>query len=157
MLLILSFFLSSQVNLQAVKKTCDRQVTAKEEELEELRRKLTQNLRDLENQLEEEKKQKISAMSSRKKMEAEISELEAHLDSESKGRDDAVKQYRKVQTQFKDAQLDAEDARKNLDQLSAHVKDLEKKVRNLEGDLSHTQEVQCSHYTCIYSTCTYVY
>ncbi len=74
-------------------------------------------------------------------MEAEISDLEVQLESESKGRDDAVKQYRKVQAQLKDSQMDADDARKNLDQLSALMKDLEKKVRNLDSDLSHTQEV----------------
>ena len=146
---------SSKVNSQAVLKESDRKLQLKEEELDELRRKLTQNLRDLENQLEEEKKQKNSAVSARKKMESEISELEGQLESESKGRDDAVKQYRKVQSQFKDSQLDAEDARKNLDQLSLHVKDLEKKVRGLEGDLSSAQEVKkMSTQHCTIKHCT---
>ena len=130
-----------QVNIQAVTKDANQKVQIKEEELDDLRRKLTSYIRELESQIEEEKKQRSSAVSARKKMESEISELEAQLESESKGRDDAVKQYRKIQAQFKDSQLDAEDARKSLDGLSGHVKDLEKKVRSLEGDLSHTQEV----------------
>ena len=74
-------------------------------------------------------------------MEGEISELEAQLESDSKARDDAVRQHRKLQTLLKDAQLGSEEAHKAQEELSVHVKELEKRLRNIEGELTQSQEV----------------
>ena len=65
--------------MQAAKSNYERDLASKEEQAEESRRKMLNQLRELESQLDEEKKQRVSAQSARKKMEAEIAELEAQV------------------------------------------------------------------------------
>ena len=54
-------------------------------------------MRDLEAQLEDERKQRSSATSAMKKLEADLMELESQKDLDAKGRDDAHRQYKKLQ------------------------------------------------------------
>lgn len=127
--------------MQAAKANYEREAAAKDEQVEEVRRKLLQQIRDLEGQVEEEKKGKFSALSARKKMEGELAELEAQLDSESKTNQDVIRQYKKVQAQLKDALLGADEARQAQEDFAARVKELTKKVKSLESDLTHSQDV----------------
>lgn len=69
--------------MQAAKSNYDRDLASKEEQAEESRRKMIGQIRDLESQLDEEKKQRASAQSARKKMEAEIAELEVQVGHQS--------------------------------------------------------------------------
>ena len=57
-------------------------------------------MRDLEAQLEDERKQRSSATSAMKKLEADLMELESQKDLDAKGRDDAHRQYKKIQVCF---------------------------------------------------------
>ena len=54
-------------------------------------------LHDLEAQIEEERKLRISASGNRKKLEAEIADLNAQLDVEIKAKEDALKYHKKNQ------------------------------------------------------------
>ena len=127
--------------MQAAKANYERESAAKEEQAEDYRRKFTLQIRDLEAKVEEEKKGKFSALAARKKMESELAELEAQLESESKNNQDIVRQYKKVQAQLKDALLGADEARQSQEDFATRVKELTKKVKTLEGDLTHSQEV----------------
>ena len=54
-------------------------------------------IRDLEVELEEERKQRNSAVNSRKKVESEVSSLQQQLETANKLKDDGLKQMKKMQ------------------------------------------------------------
>ena len=71
-------------------------MATKEEQAEEARRNLIKQLRELEAQLEDERKQRSAAQSAQKKIESELNELESQLEAEAKGREDMQRHYRKA-------------------------------------------------------------
>ncbi len=95
--LSLFFSLSVQVNLQAAKTNYERELAQKEEAAEDARRGLIKQLRELEQTLEDERKQRSIAQSERKKMESELAEIEGQVEAEVRGREDAQKMYKKAQ------------------------------------------------------------
>lgn len=54
-------------------------------------------VREMEAELEDERKQRSMAVAARKKLEMDLKDLEAHIDSANKNRDEAIKQLRKLQ------------------------------------------------------------
>ena len=84
------------MNLQAAKTNYERELATKEEQAEEARRNLIKQLRDLEAQLEDERKQRSVAQSAQKKIESELNELESQLEVEAKGKEDMQRHYRKA-------------------------------------------------------------
>lgn len=54
-------------------------------------------VREMEAELEDERKQRSLAVAARKKLELDLKDLEAHIDSANKNRDEAIKQLRKLQ------------------------------------------------------------
>lgn len=84
------------MNLQAAKSNYERELTTKEEQAEEARRKLILQLRELESQLEDERKQRSAAQSAQKKTESELNELESQLEGEAKGREDIQRLYKRA-------------------------------------------------------------
>ncbi len=85
------------MNLQAAKSNYERELGQKEEAAEEGRRSLIKQLRELEQSLEDERKQRSIAQNEKKKMESELAEIEGQIDAEAKGREDAQKMYKKAQ------------------------------------------------------------
>lgn len=57
-------------------------------------------VREMEMELEDERKQRTVAMAARKKMELDLKELEAAIDQANKSRDEAIKQLKKVQVRL---------------------------------------------------------
>lgn len=51
----------------------------------------------MEVELEEERRQRSQALTSKKKLELDLADLEAQIDLANKGRDDALKQLKKLQ------------------------------------------------------------
>lgn len=54
-------------------------------------------VRELETELEDERKQRATASAAKKKLEGDIKDLEGHIEMSNKGRDEAIKQLRKIQ------------------------------------------------------------
>ena len=54
-------------------------------------------LRELEGQLDDERKGRNAAQAAAKKVQNEIAELENQIEAESKGREDALRMYKKTQ------------------------------------------------------------
>ena len=94
----------AQVNLQAAKSNYERELAAKEEAAEEARRSLIKQLRELEAQIDDERKQKSQALSAQKKTESELAEMESQIEAEAKGRDDALRMYKKAQVNMDNVQ-----------------------------------------------------
>ena len=85
------------MNLQAAKTNYERDMAAKEEAAEEARRNLTKQLRELEGQLDDERKGRNAAQVAAKKVQSELGELENQIEAESKAREDATRMYKKAQ------------------------------------------------------------
>lgn len=129
-----------EVNMQALKAQFERDLQAREEQAEEKRRALVKQLRDVEAELEDERKQRAASVAARKKLEGDMRDLEAHLEMANKLKEDALKQLKKLQVQVKEFQRDAEEARAGRDELVAQLKDGEKKCKSLEAELMQLQE-----------------
>ncbi|XP_066497743.1 myosin-11-like [Hoplias malabaricus] len=65
-------------------------------------------LRDMEVELEDERKQRNSLAAARKKLEGDVKDLEDQMEALSCSRDEAVKQLRKTQAQMNDSQRELE-------------------------------------------------
>lgn len=119
-----------EVNSQALKAQHDRELHARDEMGEEKRKQLLkqvetsdaesrvlQNIfraanrplcclrqvRELEEELEEERKQRGQASGSKKKLEGELKDVEDQMEATSRARDEAVKQLRKIQVGYASA------------------------------------------------------
>lgn len=90
-----------EVNMQALRTQFERDLQAKEEQSEEKRRVLSKQLRDLETELEEERKQRSAAVQAKKKLEGDLKDIEATLEMNNRVKEDALKQAKKLQAQMK--------------------------------------------------------
>uniref|UniRef100_A0A480R2Z4 Myosin-9 n=1 Tax=Sus scrofa TaxID=9823 RepID=A0A480R2Z4_PIG len=86
-----------EVNLQAMKAQFERDLQGRDEQSEEKKKQLVRQVREMEAELEDERKQRSMAVAARKKLEMDLKDLEAHIDSANKNRDEAIKQLRKLQ------------------------------------------------------------
>lgn len=129
-----------EVNMQAMKAQFERDLQTRDEQNEEKKRMLVKQVRELEAELEDERKQRAAAVAAKKKMEMDLKDLEAHIEGANKGRDEAIKQLRKLQAQMKDYQRELEEARASRDEIFAQSKENEKKLKSLEAEILQLQE-----------------
>lgn len=54
-------------------------------------------MRELEAELEDERKQRALAVAAKKKLEMDLKDMESQIEAANKGREDAIKQLRKLQ------------------------------------------------------------
>ncbi|GAA6230357.1 myosin-9-like isoform X1 [Lates japonicus] len=129
-----------EVNMQAMKAQFDRDLQARDEQGEERRRQLVKQVREMEVELEDERRQRSQALSSKKKLEMDLADLEAQIDAANKGRDEALKQLKKLQAQMKDIMRELEELRLSRDEAVNGAKETEKKLKAMEADALHYQE-----------------
>ncbi|XP_059427641.1 myosin-10 isoform X1 [Carassius carassius] len=129
-----------EVNMQAMKAQFDRDLQARDEQNEEKKRALVKQVREMEAELEDERKQRALAVAARKKLEMDLIDVEAQIEAANKARDEAIKQLRKLQAQMKDYQRELEEARSSRDEIFAQSKENEKKLKSLEAEILQLQE-----------------
>ncbi|XP_069557267.1 myosin-9-like isoform X1 [Brachyistius frenatus] len=129
-----------EVNMQAMKAQYERDLTGRDEMGEEKKRALVKQVREMEMELEDERKQRSAAVASRKKLELDLKELEAGIDMANKNRDEALKQLKKLQAQMKDLIRELEDTRMSREEILAQSKETEKKLKGMEADMIQMQE-----------------
>ncbi|KAI1884013.1 hypothetical protein AGOR_G00222010 [Albula goreensis] len=129
-----------EVNMQAMKAQFDRDLQARDEQNEEKKRSLVKQVREMEAELEDERKQRAMAVAAKKKLEMDLKDLESQIDSANKARDEAIKQLRKLQAQMKDYQRELEEARASRDEIFSQSKENEKKLKSLEAEILQLQE-----------------
>ncbi|XP_059967682.1 myosin-9 [Mesoplodon densirostris] len=129
-----------EVNLQAMKAQFERDLQGRDEQSEEKKKQLVRQVREMEAELEDEKKQRSMAVAARKKLEMDLKDLEAHIDSANKNRDEAIKQLRKLQAQMKDCVRELEDTRASREEILAQAKENEKKLKSMEAEMMQLQE-----------------
>ncbi|XP_066910591.1 myosin-10-like [Clytia hemisphaerica] len=129
-----------EVNLQAAKAQFERDLAAKEDSIEEGRRSLVKQLREMEEELEDERKARQSISAAKRKLEGDNKDLEGQLEQANRIKEEGNKQLKKYQQQLKDVQRDLEDSRQSRDDLANQVKENEKKLKTLESDFLQMQE-----------------
>ncbi|XP_056608312.1 myosin-9 isoform X2 [Triplophysa dalaica] len=129
-----------EVNMQAMKAQYERDLLGRDELGEEKKRQLIKQVREMEMELEDERKQRALAMAARKKMELDLKDLEAAIDQANKSRDEALKQLKKVQVQMKDLLRELDDTRLSREEILAQSKENEKKVKSMEAEMIQMQE-----------------
>uniref|UniRef100_A0A7N6A413 Myosin, heavy chain 11a, smooth muscle n=1 Tax=Anabas testudineus TaxID=64144 RepID=A0A7N6A413_ANATE len=129
-----------EVNMQALKAQFERDLQGRDEMGEEKKRQLVKQVRELETELEDERKQRALAAAAKKKLETDMKDLEGQIETANKGRDEAIKQLRKLQGQMKDFQRELEDARAAREEVLTTAKESEKKAKSLEAELMQLQE-----------------
>ncbi|XP_058164728.1 myosin-9 [Dasypus novemcinctus] len=129
-----------EVNLQAMKAQFERDLQGRDEQSEEKKKQLVRQVREMEAELEDERKQRSIAVAARKKMEMDLKDLEAHIDTANKNRDEAIKQLRKLQAQMKDYMRELDDTRASREEILAQAKENEKKLKSMEAEMIQLQE-----------------
>uniref|UniRef100_A0A3B5LYJ1 Myosin heavy chain 11 n=1 Tax=Xiphophorus couchianus TaxID=32473 RepID=A0A3B5LYJ1_9TELE len=129
-----------EVNMQALKAQFERDLQGRDEMGEEKKRQLVKQVRELETELEDERKQRAQAAAAKKKLETDMKDLEGQIETANKGRDEAIKQLRKLQGQMKDYQRELDDARAAREEVLSTAKESEKKAKSLEAELMQLQE-----------------
>uniref|UniRef100_A0A8C2U6R6 Myosin-9 n=1 Tax=Coturnix japonica TaxID=93934 RepID=A0A8C2U6R6_COTJA len=143
-----------EVNQQAMKAQFDRDLLGRDEQNEEKRKQLIRQVREMEVELEDERKQRSIAVAARKKLELDLKDLESHIDTANKNRDEAIKQLRKLQAQMKDYMRELEDTRTSREEILAQAKENEKKLKSMEAEMIQLQEVMAYAYksrVCLFS------
>ena len=128
------------MNMQALKSQFDRDLQSKEEQGEEKRRHVVKQLRDIEAELDEERKQRAASVALRKKLEGDLKDSEAQLEMHIKVKEDALKQLKKLQNQLKEYSKEAEEARIVKEEATALAKEAERKFKSLETEYSQITE-----------------
>ncbi|XP_051940017.1 myosin-9-like isoform X2 [Hippocampus zosterae] len=129
-----------EVNMQAMKAQFDRDLQARDEQGEERRKQLVKQVCEMEVELEDERRQRSQALSSKKKLELDLGELETQIDVANKGRDEAIKQLKRLQAQMKEQMRELEDLRMARDEAVNGARETERKLKALEADALHYQE-----------------
>ncbi|MEE6511888.1 hypothetical protein FKM82_018741 [Ascaphus truei] len=129
-----------EVNLQAMKAQFDRDLQGRDELSEDKKKQLVRQVKEMEVELEDERKQRSLAVAGRKKLEMDLKDLEGQIDSSNKSREEAIKQLRKLQAQMKDYQRELEDTRLSRDDILSQSKENEKKFKSMEAEMIHMQE-----------------
>ncbi|NWW81602.1 MYH9 protein, partial [Climacteris rufus] len=129
-----------EVNQQAMKAQFDRDLQARDEQNEEKKKQLIRQVREMEVELEDERKQRSMAVAARKKLEMDLKDLESHVDTANKNREEAIKQLRKLQAQMKDYMRELEDTRTSREEILAQAKENEKKLKSMEAEMIQLQE-----------------
>ncbi|KAL6455769.1 hypothetical protein MHYP_G00356200 [Metynnis hypsauchen] len=129
-----------EVNMQAMKAQFERDLQARDEQNDEKKRMLVKQVREMEAELEDERKQRALAVAAKKKLEMDLKDVEVQIEAANKARDEAIKQLRKLQAQMKDYQRELEEARASRDEIFAQSKENEKKLKSLEAEILQLQE-----------------
>ncbi|XP_067415512.1 myosin-9 [Emydura macquarii macquarii] len=129
-----------EVNQQAMKAQFERDLQGRDEQNEEKKKQLIRQVREMEVELEDERKQRSMAVAARKKLEMDLKDLEVQIDSANKNREEAIKQLRKLQAQMKDYMRELDEARTSREDILVQAKENEKKMKNMEAEMIQMQE-----------------
>ncbi|XP_061761988.1 myosin-9-like [Nerophis ophidion] len=129
-----------EVNMQAMKAQYERDLSGRDEMGEEKKRSLIKQFREMEMELEDERKQRSGVVATCKKLELDLKELEAGIDMANKHREEALKQLKKQQAQMKELIRGLDDTRMSREEILAQSKESEKKLKGMEADMLQMQE-----------------
>ncbi|KAL7669521.1 hypothetical protein ACOME3_010173 [Neoechinorhynchus agilis] len=131
--------LRCEVNMNALKQSMEKQIQECINAGDEKNRALSKQLRDVETELDEEKKARGTLVGTNKKLRDEIRDANARIDDYNRQRNDDQRQIRKLTVTIKEITKQFEEAKLNQDQAYTAGKDLERRILGLEQILHETQ------------------
>ena len=129
-----------EVNMQALRAQHERDLSTRDQQTEEARKGFLRQVRDLEGELEDERKQRSAALTARKKIEADYNELQLQIENSNKLRDDLQKQNKRLQAQVKDAQRESEEHKVAKENLVRALREKEELCSQLNAKYNCSQE-----------------
>ncbi|KAG7269945.1 hypothetical protein CRUP_005562 [Coryphaenoides rupestris] len=134
--------------LEKSKRSQEQQLEEMRVQLEELEdelqatedAKLRLEVREMETELDDERKQRALAVAVKKKLEADLQDAVGQIEGANKARDEAIKQLRKLQAQMKEYHRELEEARASRDEVFSQSKENEKKLKTLEAEILQLHE-----------------
>ncbi|TPP57426.1 Non-muscle myosin II heavy chain [Fasciola gigantica] len=130
----------TEVQLNALRTQLERELAGRDEMLEEQRRQTMKQLRELEAELDDEKKQRGVHFGIRKKLESDLADANQRLEMATRQKEEALKQLKKYQGVSGGMQRELEEAVRAREQAVEAMRDLEKKYRGMEAEKNHLQE-----------------
>ncbi|KAK2121262.1 hypothetical protein P7K49_002648 [Saguinus oedipus] len=126
-----------EVNLHTMKVQFKRDLQGRDEQSEEKQQQLIRQVREMEAELEDEKKQRSMAVATWKKLEMD---LEVHIILVNENRNEAIKQLRKLQAQTKDCMRELDDTHASREEILAQAKENERNLKSMEAQMIQLQE-----------------
>ncbi|XP_043936530.1 myosin-10-like isoform X2 [Protopterus annectens] len=129
-----------EVNMQAMKAQFERDLQNRDDSNDEKKRLLVKQFREMEVELDDERKQRALAVAAKKKLEMDLQEIEGQIDGANRARDEAIKQLKKLQIQMKELIHEVEESRSARDEIFAQSRENEKRLKSLEAELLQLTE-----------------
>jgi len=129
-----------EVNMQASKVQLEKKLQESNDMSEEKYKSLVKQIRDLESDLDDERKQRTSAVNLKKKFELDLNDMKVQFDEANKSKEDNLKQLKKLSISIKEITRECEELRTAKDEIFVASKDWEKKMKNNEMQLIQAQE-----------------
>lgn len=129
-----------EVNAQADRLKWERANEDRDKDDEDKRRMQQKQIRDMEEDLESERRQRTQAVAARKKAEQQFTQLQEEHDLASKQLEEATRQLRRAQLVAKEAQTEGAEARAAMDEALCAARDAEKKCRQVESELQRAND-----------------
>ncbi|KAL3321191.1 Myosin-10 [Cichlidogyrus casuarinus] len=130
----------AELQVNALRNQYEHEKAQKDELLEEQRRQSAKKIRDLESELEDERKQRAGNLATRKKLEDELAEAIERATVESRQREELSRLLKKAQSMSGGFQRDLDEALRTRDEAQSQMREVEKKIRQLESE--RTQYVE---------------
>ncbi|XP_075461386.1 myosin-10-like isoform X2 [Ascaphus truei] len=129
-----------EVNMQAMKAQFERDLQNRDDSNDDKKKMLIKQVRDMEVELDDERKQKAQVIAAKKKLEMDLQDMESQIDGATKGREEAIKQLKKLQFQLKEVWREVEETRTSREEIFIQCKENEKRLKSLEAELLQLQE-----------------
>ncbi|MEE6483239.1 hypothetical protein FKM82_013477 [Ascaphus truei] len=129
-----------EVNMQAMKAQFERDLQNRDDSNDDKKKMLIKQVRDMEVELDDERKQKAQIIAAKKKLEMDLQDMESQIDGATKGREEAIKQLKKLQFQLKEVWREVEETRTSREEIFIQCKENEKRLKSLEAELLQLQE-----------------
>lgn len=130
----------ADLQINALKAQLERELANRSEGFEEQRRQMMKQLREAKEELEDEKKQRATALLLRKKIESDLTEANQRADAAERQRDEAGKQLKRLQTVGLEMKRDLEASLKSRDEAVSAMRELEKRIRTAEAERAQAME-----------------
>ena len=131
----------AQLEMSTVRQEIDRRIQEKEEEFENTRRNHARALESMQATLEAESKGRAESMRLKKKLEQDVNELEVQLDAANRGRADAEKVVKKMQQDLREMQSAAEEESRQRNDLREQHALSERRCTMLNGEIEEIRTI----------------
>ncbi|KNC86589.1 hypothetical protein SARC_01270 [Sphaeroforma arctica JP610] len=123
-----------EVSFQATKQQLERELAERDDSIEEGRRGLMRQMRDLEEQLDEERRAKSTVGSKITKLEHDLIEAQTSLDMAEKGRDQAAREAKKAVQFVRDLQQENDMSYSQMQDANNQLREVERKAQKYHSE-----------------------